>query len=95
MGARGDNKYKFFMGEKKETDELKMRRPRACALRLLGPTRKKQRTTMTIKTELVVGLNYDFAPAAAHSAAMKLNRKTTRPQRRLYRDFESNRDYVA
>ena len=27
VGARGDNKYKFFMGEKKETDELKMRRP--------------------------------------------------------------------
>ena len=38
---------------------------------------------MTIKTELVVGLNYDSAPAA-HSAAMKLNRKTTRPLRRLW-----------
>ena len=64
MGARGDNKYKFFMGEKKETDELKMRRPSRGALRLLGPTRKKQRTTMTIKTELVVGLNYDCSGGA-------------------------------
>ena len=38
VGARGDNKYKFFMGEKKETDELKMRRPRPSrgALPLLG-----------------------------------------------------------